>query len=66
VPVAIFDNNPSAKGKYILGVQVVGSSEEVIEAYSSNVFDEAIIAIGHLYPFRGRDSLRRASALLNP
>jgi NDP-sugar pyrophosphorylase family protein len=48
VPVAIFDNNPSAKGKYILGVQVVGSSEEVIEAYSSNVFDEAIIAIGNL------------------
>jgi len=48
VPVAIFDSNPDSKGKYILGVQVVGSSEEVIEAYRSSIFDEAVIAIGSL------------------
>jgi hypothetical protein len=48
VPVAIFDNNLTQKGRCILGVEVVGSSEEVIEAYSSNVFDEAVIAIGNL------------------
>jgi len=48
VPVAIFDNNPQAINKYILGVKVVGSSEDISKAYSSNVFDEAVVAIGNI------------------
>jgi NDP-sugar pyrophosphorylase family protein len=48
VATAIYDNSPEAIGKYINGIQVVGSSNNVIEAYKEGAFDAAIIAIGNI------------------
>ena len=50
VPIAVFDSNPSAKGKTILGVSVIGSTNDVINSFHAGTFDEAVIAIGSLEP----------------
>jgi NDP-sugar pyrophosphorylase family protein len=48
IPIGVFDNHPGAINSDVLGVQVVGSSEDVIKAYEDGVFDSAVIAIGNL------------------
>jgi len=48
IAVAIYDNSPEAKGRCIHGIEVAGSSENVIQAYKAGAFDAAIIAIGNI------------------
>ena len=48
IPIGVFDNHPKAINREILGVQVVGSSEDLLKAYENSVFDAAVIAIGNL------------------
>ena len=45
-PVLILDNDPNAKGKDVFGVNVVGSTNDLIDYWNKKMFDEAIIAIG--------------------
>ena len=44
--VAIFDNDESLLGKFVLSVPVIASSDKVVEYWKRHEFDEVIIAIG--------------------
>ena len=42
-PVGILDDNPRSKGKKIMGVEVLGSVDDIADLLKDNVFDTAII-----------------------
>jgi sugar O-acyltransferase (sialic acid O-acetyltransferase NeuD family) len=46
VPVAVFDSDVTMLGRKILGIPVVGSSQDVVSYYHQEKFDCVVIAIG--------------------
>lgn len=56
--VCIIDDNPSKRGKYLHGVRIVGSCDDIITVVNKYEIDEIILAIPSAEPNRTKNILR--------